>query len=137
MTLPVLGGISGWTRTISNIGSRPANHPVGHARRARRLQRARQLVERCAGSHHVVDQRYALARERAVAAKRAAHVAPARLAVEAGLRRRVALTRARFDFQPPAEMAGNLDRLVVAALAQPLSGKRHGNDAVDALWGDL
>src|SRR5689334_19722349 len=133
MTLPVLGGISGWTRTISNIARGTTNDPVDDALRAGLFQRARELVERRAGGHHIVDHRDPLPGERALAAECAAHVAPARFAVEAGLRRRVALAHARIDLELAAEVACDLHRLVVAPLAQTLRRKRHGNDAVDGL----
>src|SRR5205814_10368846 len=129
MELPVLGGISGWTRTISNIGG-SADHPVDHTRSASVFQRLCEGVEGRASGHHVVDQRHALAGERTVAAKSAAHIAPARLAVEACLGRRIARTRARFDFQASAEVARDLDGLVVAALAQPLPRERDRDDAI-------
>src|SRR5689334_2795357 len=108
MTLPVLGGISGWTRTISNIGG-AADHPVGHAGGAGVLERRGQRVECRAGGHHVVDHGDTLAGEGPLAAECAAHVAAACFAVEPGLRWRIALAHAGIEFQPAAEVTRDLD----------------------------
>src|SRR5688572_18478619 len=105
---------------MSNIGWGSTNDPAHDARCARPLQSLRQLVEGRAGGHHVVHHRDPLAGEASPAGEGAPHVALSRCAVEPGLRRRIALARAGVELEPAAEMACDLDRLVVAALAQPL-----------------
>src|SRR5207237_9559197 len=121
ITLPVFGGISGWTRTISSMrhGSRddPVHYPLG----AGALERTRDLVERGTRSHDVVKHRHGGAAERARAAKGAAHVALARLVRQLHLRRSIARALAERELvRSDGHMHGDLHRLDIAEATRPI-----------------
>src|SRR6185436_6700067 len=107
--------------------------PVDHARGARLLEDRRDLVQRLAGGHHVVDHRHARPEERARALEGAAHVAATLLIGQVHLRRRVALAHAKVQLQFFREQRScNLDRLVVAAAAQAGGRERNRDHAIHA-----
>src|SRR5207244_5838070 len=124
-TLPRLARLWRGTRTISSTGREgPGNDPVDHARRAGALEGCRELIERRAGGHDIIDHGDRRAVERALAAERAAHVARPVRPRQIGLGSRISFSNddGQFEARPTLsrDMAGNFRRLVVAALPQPL-----------------
>src|SRR5260221_679525 len=133
MALPVFGGISGWTRTMSIMRQGAGHDPVDHVRGAGGFQGTRDLVQRGAGGHHIVDHGDARTDQRARAAKDGAHVALPLGVGQLDLWRRVARALAKRELQAVlAQMPRDFRRLVVAAAPEPLPGQGNRHDAIDA-----
>ena len=146
ITLPVFGGISGWTRTMLNMRCRAAvrrrracaRPPTPATDRRRPLSSVRAAsASRRAGGHHVVDERHVAAPRCALAPARLTTNAPrtfmrAALGRQAHLARRCragAPARGRRREGPGARHAARqLPGLVVAALAQACRAERHRDD---------
>lgn len=89
-----------------------------------RLQRARELVQRRARSHHIVDHDHRLAGKVDAALESVPDVLPALLPGQAGLRHSVAAASAAVQFQRqlqrPRQWPGDLHRLIEAPFGESL-----------------
>ena len=98
------------------------------------LERSGTFVERCAGGHHVVEQKKALAAEIGGAMEGVADILAARFPRQTGLRLgrtdTLAMTAIDRPTQRTTQRARQFQRLIEAAFAQAGRMQRQGNDAI-------
>ncbi len=109
-----------------------------HAHSPRALENPRTRRQRRAGGHHIIHHQHTLpgqARPRALRhLERPRHIAPAALAAEAALARRVAATHQDIRIHRAARLSAEglseQRRLIEQALAQPFGVQGHGDDEI-------